>query len=379
MMRSAMPMASLKLVTHFLFLLLLAIFLLSSSVLSDGEEEIVLQGLNSFRTARGLPALTINENAACLADRFADQILEDMTCSATAPYQLQNYPGVLAYCGVDVNQTREGAVMPVCAPQLVPNNLLSNYTRSFQYTRYLSDAKFTGAGLGTEDDWMVVILTTNTPGGNFGSDENTFIYNDPIPQVAEAKQASASDAVDLFKSLNCHRAFLDLPTFVQNKETGCLAGEIAQKLGNQPCNDGNGSFNPRQLDHYPELLSKCNTNNITVGGVVLPVCVPQLAPTTVFTNYTRTDYAKYINDSSFTEAGLGSKGDWMVVVLSTSTSQNTTGPARDFALGNVLISTQNGQVTGAANSLVSMDGFGHCLMSFLLGMLVYGGVALAWW
>lgn len=142
-----------------------------------GEEEIVLQGLNSFRTARGLPALTINENAACLADRFADQILEDMTCSATAPYQLQNYPGVLAYCGVDVNQTREGAVMPVCAPQLVPNNLLSNYTRSFQYTRYLSDAKFTGAGLGTEDDWMVVILTTNTPGGNFGSDENTFIYN----------------------------------------------------------------------------------------------------------------------------------------------------------------------------------------------------------
>uniref|UniRef100_A0A2C9VCY2 Uncharacterized GPI-anchored protein At5g19230-like domain-containing protein n=1 Tax=Manihot esculenta TaxID=3983 RepID=A0A2C9VCY2_MANES len=208
-------MASLKLVTHFLFLLLLAIFLLSSSVLSDGEEEIVLQGLNSFRTARGLPALTINENAACLADRFADQILEDMTCSATAPYH----------------------------------------------------------------------------------------------------------------------------------------------------------FNPRQLDHYPELLSKCNTNNITVGGVVLPVCVPQLAPTTVFTNYTRTDYAKYINDSSFTEAGLGSKGDWMVVVLSTSTSQNTTGPARDFALGNVLISTQNGQVTGAANSLVSMDGFGHCLMSFLLGML----------
>lgn len=141
-----------------------------------GEEEIVLQGLNSFRTAMSLPALTLNENAACLADKFADQILEDVPCSSNSP-PLQNYPDVLAYCGVDVSQTREGVVLPVCVPQLVPNLLLSNLTNALQYVKYLTDAKFTGAGLGTEDNWMVVILSTNTPGGSFGSDINTFISN----------------------------------------------------------------------------------------------------------------------------------------------------------------------------------------------------------
>uniref|UniRef100_A0A2C9VHA7 Uncharacterized GPI-anchored protein At5g19230-like domain-containing protein n=1 Tax=Manihot esculenta TaxID=3983 RepID=A0A2C9VHA7_MANES len=169
-------MAFLKIIRAFLFLLLLAISLLSSPALSDGEEEIVLQGLNSFRTAMSLPALTLNENAACLADKFADQILEDIPCSSNSPL-LQNYPDVLAYCGVDVSQTREGAVLPVCVPQLVPNLLLSNLTNALQYVKYLTDAKFTGAGLGTEDNWMVIILSTNTPGGSFGSDINTFISN----------------------------------------------------------------------------------------------------------------------------------------------------------------------------------------------------------
>uniref|UniRef100_A0A2C9VGY5 Uncharacterized GPI-anchored protein At5g19230-like domain-containing protein n=2 Tax=Manihot esculenta TaxID=3983 RepID=A0A2C9VGY5_MANES len=191
------------------------------------------------------------------------------------------------------------------------------------------------------------------------------------------QQGNASDAVDLFKSLNCHRAFLDLPTFVENKETGCFAGELAQKLGDQPCNEANSSSasNPLQLDQYPEILSKCNIDiNNTKDDVALPVCVPQLAPTKVFTNYTRTDYAQYINDSNFAEAGVGSKGDWMVVVLSTNTAQNVT-VAGDFALANVLVTTKKGQfAAGSANSLVSKVGFGHCLMSFLLGMLAYGGV-----
>ncbi|KAJ9180219.1 hypothetical protein P3X46_008491 [Hevea brasiliensis] len=378
-MRSAMPMASLKLIRLFLFQLLLAIFLLSSPVLSDGAKDIILQGLNSFRKSMGLPALTINENAACLADVFADQVLEDIPCSSSSP-QLQNYPDLLASCDIEVNQTREGAFMPVCVPNLVPHLLLSNYTHASHYVKRLTDAKFTGAGLATEDDWMVLILSTNTPGGNFGSEVDALISHDPMSRGSagdQQQEVNASDAVDLFKSLNYHRAFLDLPTFVENKETGCLAGELALKLGDQPCNEASRS-NPLQLHQFPELLSKCNINmKNNRDGVALPVCVPHLDPTTVFTNYTLTDYAKCINDSNFAEAGLGSKGDWMVVILSTNTAQNAT-EAGDFALANVLVSTMKEQFAGA-NSLVSTIGFGHnCLMSFMLRVLVYGGAALAW-
>lgn len=90
----------------------------------------------------------------------------------------------------------------------------------------------------------------------------------------------------------------------------------------------------------------------------MPVCVPKLDLIAVFTNYTRTHFAKYINDSKFAEAGVASNGDWMVVALSTNT------PGGDFA---------------GANGLVSMIGLGHCLVSFLVGMLVFAEVPLGWW
>lgn len=56
--------------------------------------------------------------------------------------------------------------MPSCVPNLERTLLLTNYTQS-QYSRFLNDSKFTGVGFGTEDNWMVVVLTTNTPGGSF--------------------------------------------------------------------------------------------------------------------------------------------------------------------------------------------------------------------
>ncbi|KAJ9180218.1 hypothetical protein P3X46_008490 [Hevea brasiliensis] len=163
---------------------------------------------------------------------------------------------------------------------------------------------------------------------------------------------------DLLKCLNCHRAFLDLPAFVKNKEAECLASEVAKDLEEKKCEEASGS-NPYQLANHTDLLSKCGINvSHSRDGVVLPVCVPNLDSIEVFTNYTRTQFAKYINDSKFAEAGLGCKGNWMVAVLSTATSEG------DFA---------------GANSLVSMIGFGHCLISFLLGMLVFAEVPLGWW
>lgn len=70
---------------------------------------------------------------------------------------------------MDVNATREGMVLPVCVPHRVSTLVLTNYTQS-QNSRYLNDTKFTGVGVGAEDDWTVLVLTTSTPGGSFASE-----------------------------------------------------------------------------------------------------------------------------------------------------------------------------------------------------------------
>lgn len=140
------------------------------------DEDNLIQGLNSYRQSLSLSALARNERADCLADEVADQ-LEDEHCTPvtsssnivpTTPSQLTDYPKLLKKCKIDMNSTTDGVIMPVCVPKLVPTLVLTNYTRS-QYAKHLNNSKFTGAGVGSEDDWMVVILTTNTPSGNFAS------------------------------------------------------------------------------------------------------------------------------------------------------------------------------------------------------------------
>lgn len=61
--------------------------------------------------------------------------------------------------------------MPACVPNLVPSLVLANFTES-QYSDFLNDTKFTGAGIGSEDNW-VVVLCTNTPGGSFAAADNS--------------------------------------------------------------------------------------------------------------------------------------------------------------------------------------------------------------
>ncbi|KDP23526.1 hypothetical protein JCGZ_23359 [Jatropha curcas] len=166
-------MASLKLRIS-LFLMLLATALLSSPVLSDGtDEDKILQGINSYRTSLRLPSLAQNDKASCLADKIADK-LEDRPCPPTpTTVQQQDYPELLEKCGIDSNHTTDGVVLPVCVPKLVQTLVLTNYTRT-DHAKYLNDSRFTGAGLGSEDDWMVVVLTTNTPGGNFAGAMSLF-------------------------------------------------------------------------------------------------------------------------------------------------------------------------------------------------------------
>ncbi|XP_065853379.1 uncharacterized GPI-anchored protein At3g06035-like [Euphorbia lathyris] len=151
-----------------LSVLLYTIFFLTSPLLSDDKEDSVLQGINSYRTSLRLPSLTKNKKASCLADEIADQ-LEDQPCSSSSSVQLSRYPDLFDKCGIDVNHTTDGAVLPVCVPKLVPTLVLTNLTHNPQYAKFVNDSKFTGAGIGSEDDWMVVVLSTNSPAGTFAA------------------------------------------------------------------------------------------------------------------------------------------------------------------------------------------------------------------
>ncbi|KAL0719872.1 hypothetical protein Bca4012_069196 [Brassica carinata] len=162
-----------------LFLSIIILFL-NLPVLGDTDEEDVLfTGINSYRTSQNLTTLTKNENAECLADEIAEQFKNrpctNDTGSATVPGtepQFADYPKILTKCHLNVSDTRDGSIMPACVPRLESSLVLTNFTKS-QYSMSLNDTKFTGIGIGKENDWIVVVLTTNTPGGSYSTDTNT--------------------------------------------------------------------------------------------------------------------------------------------------------------------------------------------------------------
>ncbi|PSS24922.1 putative GPI-anchored protein [Actinidia chinensis var. chinensis] len=167
-------MASWLRLSLLVFALLHAVLLLPNLVHCGDEEDSLLQGINSYRQSLNLPDLVKNDKAGCLANEVADQ-LEDQPCISTpgpmaiAPgsrTQISNYHDLLDKCSIDEKTTADGVILPVCVPKLVPTLVLTNYTHS-QYSKYLNNSKYTGAGIGKEDDWMVVVLTTNTPTGTF--------------------------------------------------------------------------------------------------------------------------------------------------------------------------------------------------------------------
>ncbi|CAN6809528.1 unnamed protein product, partial [Brassica oleracea] len=186
-----------QMATYKLLLISFILIFLSRHVLSDiDEEDVLFIGINSYRASQNLTTLNNNENAECLADEIADQLIRDIyptwkliinpnltqlknkpctndTGSATVPGtepQFADYPNILAKCHLSVSDTRDGLIMPACVPFLEssPSLVLTNFTKS-QYSLSLNDSKFTGMGIGKEDDWIVVVLTTNTPQGSFST------------------------------------------------------------------------------------------------------------------------------------------------------------------------------------------------------------------
>ncbi|XP_057960461.1 uncharacterized GPI-anchored protein At3g06035-like [Malania oleifera] len=165
-------MASLQRSTvFFLPLLLHAFFFLSHPVSCNDVEDKLFKGINNYRGTANLPALSENDHAGCLADEIAEKI-EDQPCtkttgaaSGTQP-RFSDYPDPLKKCHLNINNTKDGVILQACVPDLDSDLVLSNFTKT-QYAKFLNDSKYTGAGIGSEGSWIVVILSTGTAGGSF--------------------------------------------------------------------------------------------------------------------------------------------------------------------------------------------------------------------
>lgn len=143
------------------------------------EEDLLFSDLNTYRTSLNLTTLNKNENAECLADEIADQFKNKPCTNDTGSFTVPgtepnfpNFPQILAKCHLNVSDTRDGSIMPACVPRLESSLVLTNFTKS-QYSLSLNDSKFTGIGIGTEDDWIVVVLTTSTPEGSYSTATTT--------------------------------------------------------------------------------------------------------------------------------------------------------------------------------------------------------------
>ncbi|XP_075476631.1 putative GPI-anchored protein At5g19250 [Primulina tabacum] len=159
--------------------LLLSLFLHSILLARcDDEDDNLLQAINQYRTSLNLTTLTKNDRAECLsskvAHQFKDQPCTNTTGSNTIPGtepQYTDFPNLLIKCQLNSTITRDGQIMPACVPNLDPSLVASNFTKS-QYTRYLNDSAFTGVGIGSEGNWIVVILTTSTSDGSYSVGTN---------------------------------------------------------------------------------------------------------------------------------------------------------------------------------------------------------------
>ncbi|KAK7837358.1 putative gpi-anchored protein [Quercus suber] len=166
-------MAFLKLSLLLLFMLVLHGVRCKPMYHNNDEEDDLFEGLNGYRSSSNLPNFTENSNAACLAEKIADK-LDALSCENAFDYSsapgnkpnFTNFDKLLDKCDINGNNTLDGVILPVCVPKLDPTAVLSNYTNS-QYAKYLNDSSYTGAGIGSEDNWMVVILSTNTSTGSF--------------------------------------------------------------------------------------------------------------------------------------------------------------------------------------------------------------------
>jgi hypothetical protein len=162
----------------------------------------------------------------------------------------------------------------------------------------------------------------------------------------------------LFQDINGYRQSLKLPNFTENGKAACLADKIADDLKDKPCDKKAHDYSSfagaePKFANFEKLLDKCGINfNTTEDGAILAACGPKIDSPEVLHNYTKTEYAKYINDSNYTGAAVGSKHGWVVVILSSDTSDGTFSGAVSLVPNSISM----------ANSMVALL-FGLLLLS----------------
>ncbi|QCE07356.1 hypothetical protein DEO72_LG9g2375 [Vigna unguiculata] len=153
---------------------LVVFHMIPSPVACDDKEKDLLRDINTYRKVLNLPVLDENKKASCLAEEIADD-LEHAHCEDFRDYyptpgnnsKIPNFQKNIDKCNININATAEGVIMPLCVPKLSLDDLFSNYTKSNRFTKYLNSSKYKSAGVGSEDDWMVFIVSTNTSSGDF--------------------------------------------------------------------------------------------------------------------------------------------------------------------------------------------------------------------
>ncbi|KAL8159540.1 hypothetical protein V2J09_001077 [Rumex salicifolius] len=171
---------------NFMLLLHVSLLMLPSPVLSRDDD--LLNGLNNYRGTHNLPDLSETPGASCLAQGIATQFQDSQACfslptmgsysiSAGSDNPIRGYYRLLGDCNLDIENTKDGVIMPACIGDVNADitYVVSNFTET-GYTQYLRNADYTGVGIGSEGNWVVVILGTDEDGGSFSSGDRRMVF-----------------------------------------------------------------------------------------------------------------------------------------------------------------------------------------------------------
>ncbi|KAL1543223.1 hypothetical protein AAHA92_20228 [Salvia divinorum] len=146
-------------------LLFLSLLSYSFLLIKCDEEDDLLKGIQQYRSTLNLTALAATAEAECIADGVADTF-QNRPCAnatylnATALSTFPSYTAVMARCRLNAtNATGNGQILSTCVPNQ-QTLAISNFTS--RYATYLNSTGFTTIGVGSEDDWLVVLLTNMT-------------------------------------------------------------------------------------------------------------------------------------------------------------------------------------------------------------------------
>lgn len=133
----------------------------------NAEDDDLLKGIQQYRSTLNLTALATTVEAECIADEVADTF-QNQPCTnatnftATALSTTPTYTAIMAKCrlnATNANATGNSQILPTCIPNQ-QNLVISDFTS--RYATYLNDTGFSAIGVGSEDDWLVVLLTNMT-------------------------------------------------------------------------------------------------------------------------------------------------------------------------------------------------------------------------